>query len=82
MNLSCSSGGDCGFVDVILDPWAINELMAGNDLQVDKDGNIIGIVEDEPVKTAENYAEEESEKEIEKSWLGKVVEFFNGIFRA
>ena len=67
-NLSCSSGGDCGFVEITLDPWAINELMAGNDLQLDSEGNVIGVVEAESAI-------------IEKNWLAKVMEFVKEIFK-
>ena len=67
-NLSCSSGGDCGFVEVTLDPWAIDELMAGNDLQLDSKGNVVGVVEAESAI-------------IEKNWLAKVMEFVKEIFK-
>jgi len=67
-NLSCSSAGDCGLVNVTLDPWAIDELMAGNDLQLDSEGNVVGVVEAEPTI-------------IEKNWFEKIVEFVKEIFR-
>jgi len=75
LNLSCSSDGDCGFVNVTLDPWMINELMAGNDLQLDEDGNVIG----RPSNT--EITKETNKKPAEKNWLEKIVEFVKEIFR-
>ena len=75
LNLSCSSDGDCGFVEVTLDPWAIDELMVGNDLQLDSKGNVIGVTEkEETTGTSETDTENEN-------WFEKIIGFVKGIFK-
>ncbi len=81
LQLSCSSDGDCGLVNVTLDPWAINELMAGRNLQLDNEGNVIGVEEAETTgKETAGTKEIDVKKETEKSWFEKIIEIVKGIF--
>ncbi len=79
LNLSCSSDGDCGFVNVTLDPWMINELKQGKSLQLDEDGNVIGRPSNTEITG--NVIKETNKEPAEKNWLEKIVGFVKGIFR-
>ncbi len=75
LNLSCSFDGDCGFVNVTLDPWMINELKQGKSLQLDEDGNVIGRPSNTEITG--NVIKETNKEPAEKNWLEKIVEFRN-----
>jgi len=79
LNLSCSSDGDCGLVNVTLDPWMINELKQGKSLQLDEDGNVIGRPSNTEITG--NVIKETNKEPAEKNWLEKIVEFVKEIFR-